>query len=812
MSGTYPPFALFFFYDYTKHLNPTHCMTFPFYPLSGTDRSGIGSFRNLTLPIAKLMGMLFAGSLLLFPDATWAQWQVEHPKALQNGAYKAVSIPGTDFIYTYGYDQLRFDLADPQGFTIDPLPASVNPRKLTTTAASPSDYFDVCFTSPQHGVMADRETLWLTGDGGTSWQASLTLTQQVFGPVNANFTAVHFPTDSVGYAVGTFEKIFKTTDGGKSWQTLQWSSQTKPYRQLSDVYFKDTLHGYAVGFEVEDILLNIGAYTPILLTTEDGGQTWTEQRFSETDHQIMDIYPADSQTLYLSMVNRNYVIPSDRLFRSVDGGSTWQELFFPFPSTWSGWMSMDMHWFSEKEGLALGSGDFVGQNPQLFRTEDGGVKWNPVALPTKEIKGFTQSSHLAMAFNGTQGIIVGSDGNLIYSTDKGQSWATIREGYPDVKAISVDSQTAFAAGDGNLLLQKQAGLWVPFPAPTDTLGFRKIAHRDGTDVALVSTSHLAYRTTNQGATWQSYFPTQDTLAWDLLYIQDTLKVIARLGTGQVVLLTDKTGNGTWEANLIAPVASAGEHIQIRTQLGHELYVSMGIRVYHSPDGGQTWSQLTNLPAGASASSFTMNAQGNGLIILGITPYYTLDGGQSWEAGTLSADIQDMAHYNMNGFVQLSSGDWLAMVYATPSLTVRAKHALFRSQDQGKTWDIFPFPFDQEPIYPGINAWTVQADTVYLGIANGGIVSYVSSTPTSQDPHFEGAFTLYPNPVIRELTILPQSGHKPYQWRLMDAGGRILRQGQATRETQVDMSAYVPGLYFYSVTSNQNQASYKIIKR
>ena len=49
------------------------------------------------------------------------------------------------------------------------------------------------------------------------WQ--LAYTQEVL----VDFQAVHFPSSSVGYAVGTGGAIYKSTDGGTS-----WSLQTSP--------------------------------------------------------------------------------------------------------------------------------------------------------------------------------------------------------------------------------------------------------------------------------------------------------------------------------------------------------------------------------------------------------------------------------------------------------------------------------------------------------------------------------------------------------------------------------------------------------
>jgi hypothetical protein len=72
---------------------------------------------------------------------------------------------------------------------------------------------------------------------------------------------MHFPDSNIGYAVGDFGTMIKTTDGGSEW--LEVSSPS--LNRLNSVYFTDVITGYVVG--------NYGT----ILKTTNGGVTFVEE-------------------------------------------------------------------------------------------------------------------------------------------------------------------------------------------------------------------------------------------------------------------------------------------------------------------------------------------------------------------------------------------------------------------------------------------------------------------------------------------------------------------------------------------------------
>jgi photosystem II stability/assembly factor-like uncharacterized protein len=149
-----------------------------------------------------------------------------------------------------------------------------------------TDESDKCPLAPLFAVSAvdentafaigDRSTLTTTRDGGKTWTTS-TLRPVVVGEVDVNagiafedpvLYDVQFLSAQVGFVVGEFGKILKTTDGGATWHDKQASLVGDQYFDINelptffDIDFRGENEGYVVGLEGR------------VAKTTDGGETW----------------------------------------------------------------------------------------------------------------------------------------------------------------------------------------------------------------------------------------------------------------------------------------------------------------------------------------------------------------------------------------------------------------------------------------------------------------------------------------------------------------------------------------------------------
>jgi photosystem II stability/assembly factor-like uncharacterized protein len=133
--------------------------------------------------------------------------------------------------------------------------------------------YDLSFADARHGLIAGEfGTLLATTDGGETWEKRDTGTDQtLFG--------VSFPTPETGWAVGIDGLIVRTTDGGRTWTVQRGRARAEA---LEDLGFLETLKNPGLyDVQVEGRYGVVVGDTGVLLTTADGGETWTPRELPE---------------------------------------------------------------------------------------------------------------------------------------------------------------------------------------------------------------------------------------------------------------------------------------------------------------------------------------------------------------------------------------------------------------------------------------------------------------------------------------------------------------------------------------------------
>ena len=181
--------------------------------------------------------------------------------------------------------------------------------------------------------------------------------------------------------------------------TLEEPVFTSP---LMAVWFQDATHGWAVG-----------AFGT-LVATGDGGQHWSSvaKQLDNPDEFHLNTITGDGK-------GRVFVAGEGGvMFRSLDGGSSWESLQPFYEGSWFGSV------YSEKNDTLF----IFGLRGTLYRSTDFGTTWEPV--PTDN------SITLAGGNISDQGdiVLVGGVGTVLFSSDHGQTFQ--RTMLPDRLSLS----------------------------------------------------------------------------------------------------------------------------------------------------------------------------------------------------------------------------------------------------------------------------------------------------------------------------------------------------------------------------------------
>lgn len=733
-----------------------------------------------------------------------AQWRIEHPNSVQNSHYHLASPPGSGQVFLFGNDLLQLNLDTKDWSTIASYDLQKNFKNELSVSPTPDIYSDVHFVSESTGFMVYRQEILRTLDAGKSWEVVKFLTPNPADQASsAFFTSLHFPTPEVGYAVGTFEKVFKTEDGGESWEEILWNPNTTPYRRLSEVVFKNEKEGFVFGYEVEDINLNIGEYKNFVLITDDGGESWEEFNILSgngiSDHQHTKTSITSNNTLYLALINQNYILPRDKLLRSIDNGQTWKEVTLPGAFS-PGLVIYDMHWFSATEGLIVGTTSSLYAGRQVFHTVNGGVNWVAVDLPVWPYLGAQGNYALSAAFEGERGVIAGAGGSVIFTDDKGKTWESLIFPYPQVKDISmVTTELGFAIGDNGLLLQKTGANWDTLSPPVSTHyyidDFDRIEFADANRGVLLGASKDVYQTTNQAQSWKQLLMNSDTVSLDVAYHNHSLYVLSLIDREKLVLLKRQDGESQWSGELIANQPPKGFHKGKLQIISDELiFASHDDELFHRLSANGNWLQINTATVGNFEDRFFFQDADFGYLSTGDKIWITNNGGQSWGPTDYEEGIEFFGALQINGFAALGENRIMAIARVQATENTLAKDICFISRDNGYRWELLPIPYNQESALRGITGWDSVGDQLWLGSTNGTVFSY-------QDEETSPVIDL---PTNKSLTLFPNPGHhhlwiKDFDlsfssWQIFNSGGVEVSALVQAESNGFNISSLPPGIY------------------
>jgi photosystem II stability/assembly factor-like uncharacterized protein len=380
----------------------------------------------------------------------------------------------------------------------------------------------------------------------------------------------------------------------------QWTNLT-PLRLNTEV------HGVSFRNDMEGIMATYAEGD--LFRTTDGGMSW---------QQIWA--PAVSGNLYeVEYLSDNVIITAGSnggLFRSQDNGNSWNEI----ESSTSQFI-FGLEFINDQVGIGCG---MLGT---IIRTTDGGLTWSTIASNT--------TNRLIDIFflTETKGYIAGWGGTILETNDAGASWSVMNTGTTtNLLSVHFTSETTgFASGAGNAIFRTTNG-GLNWTLQTANVNLSALYHIDFSSPMIgwaVGSMGAYYSTTNGGTSWTINAPlgTFDLYCGTRFSTSNALI----LGKSRIYRSTNSGSSWTLVKSGTPNTVFYGLWFQddLRgTAVGAALGLSVQSGIVQTEDGGQTWLLRQQ---GSSGGYYDVHfpSENVGYAIGGTTLAKTTNGGVNW---------------------------------------------------------------------------------------------------------------------------------------------------------------------------------------
>ena len=320
--------------------------------------------------------------------------------------------------------------------------------------------------------------------------------------------------------------VWKTNDYGRTWKPI---FDSQPTGSIGDIAVSQSNPNiiYAAsgeGLQRPDLSAGDGVYK-----STDGGASWRNMGLGDAQQLASIIVdPTDPNRIFVAALGHPYGANTERgVFRSLDGGETWQRVLYKDENTGAIQVAFDpkdpqtiyADMWAARQG-PWENGAWTGPGSGLFKSTDGGTSWKPLAtgLPT-----FAQGL-------GRIGIgIAESNPKIIYATveaknelggiyrsdDAGETWRRLTgdgrlwgrgSDFAEVRPHPHDPETVYVANTGSYVSTDGGKTFRGFKGAPGGDDYHRIwINPDRPEVMLVAADQGAIVTVNGGETWSSWY-------------------------------------------------------------------------------------------------------------------------------------------------------------------------------------------------------------------------------------------------------------------------------------------------------------------
>ncbi len=349
----------------------------------------------------------------------------------------AAGIPGDPTTYYFGATGGGVWKSTDGAMTWSPIFDKQGSGDIGSLAVANSDHNTIYVGTGEaciRGNIAQGDGVYKSLDGGKTWKNIGLHDTRAIGKViiNPNNPDIVFVA-ALGHPYGpnTERGIFRTTDGGKTWEKVLYKDENTGGIDVAfdphnpNIIFAALWQARRTSWSLSDGGPGSGLYR-----SGDGGTTW--KRIEEHGlpkgpfGRIGVAVAANSDRIYALIEARN---PDGGLYRSDDGGETW-DFVNPSHSLWERpWYYMHIVADPQNENIV-----YV-MDVETFKSTDGGHLFNKVKVPHGDNHG------LWIDPKDTRRMIASNDGGVTVTLDGGKSW-TRQDNQPTAQFYHVITDTA----------------------------------------------------------------------------------------------------------------------------------------------------------------------------------------------------------------------------------------------------------------------------------------------------------------------------------------------------------------------------------
>jgi photosystem II stability/assembly factor-like uncharacterized protein len=525
------------------------------------------------------------------------------------------------------------------------------------------------FPSPQTGYAAGYGNLLKTEDGGQSWF-------HLVAPSSAEISTA-FMDEKRGFVAASNGRVYVTSDGGKTWP-------------LSVYFFSKTLRSMALTKNNVAVVYGNGNF---MARSVDTGKTWTQVDlgFLPFNTHVISVEFFDNNFGYAGTANGS-------ILKTTDAGQSWT-LQTSMPDD----LILAFHIQSIDTALALRGYNFS----TLFRTTNGGTTWEPLfpSTPLNRLYSFASDPLRKLVIVAGSGgkQAAGFNGRTIASTkDLGTTWKVhsnnFGDDFRDLQFLNDSVGIVSGAGGRTFKTTDGAVSWRELRGTTSYSTNYALSFTDEQNGFVLNDS--LYRTTDGGTSWTTMTrpPVGNQLQASMKFLTANKGFISN---GYVLFGTTDGGN-TWQTALDF---SNTFNLKSGVSFFRNKAIVVGYNGYamQSSDSANTWSPIPLITNGFLTGAYIYN---DSLAFIGTNGnliYRTTNGGQSWTAINTGADGWQMRHFrfvndSVGYMIGLNNGG-LSVVYGT--------------RNQGLTWYQIKWIYENVNAVSGVGTLYLAGDDALL---------------------------------------------------------------------------------------------------